>query len=99
MKTLAKVLKNSFTSATGKFDVYVCFMEHGFFLLRACLNNGRQRIFRLLEAGAQCAPYRISQEEAEFSRRNAVSGQIALTEMNFQTSSKRKWYSNSDNSE
>ena len=56
-------------------------------LFRACLNNGRQRIFRLLEAGAQCAPYRISQEEAEFSRRNAVSGQIALTEMNFQTSS------------
>ena len=30
----AKVLKNSFASATGKFDVYVCFMEHGFFLLK-----------------------------------------------------------------
>ena len=30
----ANLLKNSFSSATGKFDVYVCFMEQGFFLLK-----------------------------------------------------------------
>ena len=56
-------------------------------LFRACLNNGRQRIFRLLEAGAQCAPYRILQERNRVLKKKLGFRAKVLPEMNFQTGS------------